>query len=454
MHARFGILTVTVPYCYQRGKSLYFQRAIPQDLQDKCGAKRVKIKLQATELHRAAREIDKLNRKVEAEWLTLRGDPSAVAGTGRDKARRLLGDFGLSPAPSENHPVAVELFSDFIDSKREQWAEGDEDAYRNAEDYLDPVEAEAARLLLGTSLPCLSDALELYLGTHKKRDDATFAEYARGVMQSLIEAVGDKPIAEFTRADGHKFVSAQLANGMTTGTIRRRLNSARAMLASWILEKNLDRANPLASIQVPDEGKDAKRRRPFRQADLEVLATACREADDDIRWLIALLAGSGARLAEIAGLAQSDIKLNAQVPHIVIQPHPWRSLKTPTSAREVPLVGLALWSAERVVASKSGGQTRAFPRYAEPKGTKATHASGAIAKWIRKLGIDRTAHELRHTMADLLREAGCPEDVRLAIGGWASVGEGAKYGQGYSLRIKREWLEKATVPSVEGTVPR
>ncbi len=38
------ILLVTLPFSYKRGKVIYYQRAIPQDLQERCSAKRVKIK--------------------------------------------------------------------------------------------------------------------------------------------------------------------------------------------------------------------------------------------------------------------------------------------------------------------------------------------------------------------------------------------------------------------------
>jgi hypothetical protein len=33
-----GILTVTIPYSYQRGKIIYYQRAIPDDLQERYSA--------------------------------------------------------------------------------------------------------------------------------------------------------------------------------------------------------------------------------------------------------------------------------------------------------------------------------------------------------------------------------------------------------------------------------
>lgn len=60
--------------------------------------------------------------------------------------------------------------------------------------------------------------------------------------------------------------------------------------------------------------------------------------DDDLRWLNALLSDTGMRLAEGAELLKSDIHLDAEIPLIGIQKHPWRNLKTQASKRDVPLV--------------------------------------------------------------------------------------------------------------------
>lgn len=108
----------------------------------------------------------------------------------------------------------------------------------------------------------------------------------------------------------------------------------------------------------------------------------------------------------------------------------------------VPLVGVSLWAAQRVVDSALPGARFAFTKYTSENGCKATSASATIAKWLRGRGIEHTAHELRHTMADRLREVQCPEDVRKSIGGWASADVASRYGNGYSLQVMRDWLEK------------
>ena len=60
--------------------------------------------------------------------------------------------------------------------------------------------------------------------------------------------------------------------------------------------------------------------------------------DDEPRWLVALISDTGMRLSEAAGLAREDIALDADIPHVIIRPHPWRRLKTKGSERTLTLL--------------------------------------------------------------------------------------------------------------------
>jgi integrase len=456
---------VTLRYSYVRGSKFYFQRPIPKDLQDRYnGAKLVKVSLGTSDVRIAARKIEQLNKKYEAEWTLLRASPDSTPESIQERAIEELQKWGLSADPTTNDSDAVDLFRDHLDDRRARYVGGDEEAYWNADgsEYLSPVEIRAAQLLAGAVRPTLSDALDLYLKVHPKRGDETFVSYTRRAFATLTDAIGDKPLDELSREDAHAYVTKGLARGNKSGTIRRRLNTIKAVVETYFREKEIDRKNPFASVPIPTEGNDEKKRQPFTDAELATLFAACKTKDDDVRWLIAILGDTGARLAEIAGLTLDDLVLHApdgtpsEIPHVIIRVHPWRSLKNDTSARTVPLLGHALWAAQRVKETAKKGQRFAFPRYTSADGTKATHASNTIAKWMRSLKvdvgpdglskkIDHTAHELRHTMADRLREVGCPPEIRLAIGGWTIDGIGATYGKGYTLRVMSEWLSKVVL---------
>ena len=78
------------------------------------------------------------------------------------------------------------------------------------------------------------------------------------------------------------------------------------------------------------------------------------------------------------GLSISDIKLDAPTPHIIVQPQPWRSLKTKSSHRKVPLVGTSLWLTKRV--TNNLNTLFAFPRYNNGELANANSASAALNK--------------------------------------------------------------------------
>lgn len=445
MNTTIGILRVKLRYSYVRNGTIYYQRAVPEDLQDRYGMARVKVKLDAADLRGSARQIASLNRAVEAEWRGLRVNSDAAPKTVRGQAEELLKAWGLEPATAGNDEDAVSVFYDALDLKRERHADGDEEVYRTASGsaYLAPMEVEATRLLAGTSKPRLTDALAVYLDVNPKRNSAKFCAFSRASFAKLVTAIGDKPIDSLARADGHAFVSKMMKQGLASGSIRRLLNTVRAVMNTYIREKELDRVNPFADVPIPDEGEDAEQAIPYTPKELAKLVASSREKDDDPRWLVAIIADTGARLAEIAGLALDDIDLDATVPHIVIKRQPWRRLKNAQSARTVPLLGSALWAARRVKETATEGQRFAFPRYTTAKSTNANSASATLNKWIKEgIALDHTVHELRHTIADRLREVQCPADVRLAIGGWSVKGVGEGYGDGYSLRVMAEWLRK------------
>ena len=110
------------------------------------------------------------------------------------------------------------------------------------------------------------------------------------------------------------------------------------------------------------------------------LQRICFKMDDEPRWLIALLSDTGMRLAEAVGLLSDDINLDDCNPHIKLQEHPWRSLKTRSSIREVPLVGASLWAVERI---KLRCNEFAFPKYCSKAKCNANSASAALNKWLK-----------------------------------------------------------------------
>ena len=443
MHMTFGFLQVTLKYSYRRGNTIIYQRAVPTDLRTRYPGATVKHDLKTSDISIAEKAVAALSKRYETEWAGLRSAPESSPASLKAHADAFLKERGLIPGSAHNDPLALDFLNDYIDAKRQRFAKNDEERYWAAapEDYLSPVELEAGQRLHGTAPVTLSDALELHLSLHKKRDDATFSSYQRRAFKTLVDVVGDKSMPSFTRADARIYVEASLKKGANTGTIRRRLGAMASVFTTWRLERDPQMANPFEKLSIAGEGEDKNIRVPFTADGLAALNAHCRAKDDDLRWILAMLADTGARLSEIVGLGFADIVMDG-TPHITIQPRPWRSLKNAFSARTVPLVGAALWAAARLKETAVKGQKFAFPRYVSDDECRATAASGALASWLRRKGFDHVPHELRHTMADRLRDVQCPKEIRYAIDGHAAQDVGDDYGTGFGLKVKAEWLAK------------
>lgn len=472
---------MTIKYVDERATTCIFQRGIRLSVRERYGGqKKIAIDLKTKDLAKVARLVAQLNAQLEAEWDALEQDPQrtprAVSLPGGSPklspADALLDRWGLKPlAPGQDagthDPMALELLHDHFDSKREAFAAGAagttdaERAYREAHpsDYLNAVEAAAWRRLHVPPVDTVREVLRVYLDTDPKQGPkaAKFQSDATAQFNDLIAVIGDKAVTDVVRADAHAFVKARLvappgkSKGDATSTVRRKLNTFVAAWHRYRRECLPTLPNPFEALPIPNEGADRKKRVPFTVTQLETLYAACRAADDDMRWLFALMIETGARLAEVTGLAVSDIRLDDPVPHLIFQPHPWRRFKTANSARLVPLVGASLWAAQRVVEraramAGTDAAVYAFPRYNDGQDCKTTHASNALLGWVERTIGAGLNHELRHALKDRLRAVRCPKDVNDSITGHTSQDVGDGYGLGYSLEAKREWLLKVALP--------
>ena len=97
------------------------------------------------------------------------------------------------------------------------------------------------------------------------------------------------------------------------------------------------------------------------------------------------------------------------------------------------------------LALKQADEKYLYPRYLKDGTCRATHASAALGKWLKK-DFGLTAHSLLHTFRERLRASGCPLEMIDQIGGWSSIGTiGSKYGQGYDLDAVREQIQSTSI---------
>ncbi|MDB9944946.1 site-specific integrase [Ascidiaceihabitans sp.] len=282
-------------------------------------------------------------------------------------------------------------------------------------------------------------AVAVYLRLKGNDRPPTFEAAVRRSCGYLIDCCGMKDLHDYVRSDATKFRDYLFAKGLNGASVARIFGTVRAVINLALSEFGLAIVNPFPNVYF-DHNVGVKKRHPVKPDDIKKVQEECYKADDEKRWLIALIADTGMRLAEGAGLLRSDFIEQDGILCVNIRPHPWRSLKTASSERVIPLVGSAKWAAERILAQPDGSAF-AFPNYNDGQRTNANSASAALNKWMKtKIRRGYTIHSFRHSMRDRLRAVECPSDVIDQIGGWLTQGVGASYGEGYSVGVLQKWM--------------
>ena len=295
--------------------------------------------------------------------------------------------------------------------------------------------------VINDDTPKISEALELYLKLKGLGKDKTFIRTANRNVKYVIKVLGNKSLKSYSSSDGAKFRDWLLANNMTINTVKRVFSSVRSIINITISELGLDCTNGFSRTYFPRDDSIVSRK-PLPIDKIRLIQNLCKEKDDEMRWILALVSDTGMRLGEAVGLLKSDIKYDNIIPYIDLRPHPWRTLKTKNSQRCIPLVGASLWASKRVL-ENNNDSIYAFPRYTNSIKTNTNSASAALNKWLKgKLTSDYVIHGFRHSMRDRLRAVECPSDIVDRIGGWITAGVGQSYGEGYPLEVISKWMNK------------
>ncbi|MBS1301798.1 DUF6538 domain-containing protein [Loktanella sp. SALINAS62] len=384
---------ISAPHTFIKDGIFYFTRRIPVEVQGHYRSAKISHSLKTRSLQVAASRARRVADQLDEYWYHLKCQDIGTPG------QHLL-KSNLSSASSKHEPSGVKP----------------------------------------TALK-VSDCLEIYLTQKGAGKGITFKRAATRNCGYLVKVCGNVPIDQLLKADANKVRDALIAKGMAGSSIARILGTIRSVLNFAASEEGIDFKNPFGNVYF-DRTSNVQIRRPVPIADIRTVQAECLKLDDDLRWMIALVADTGMRLAEAVGLRCEDFQTDeAGNLSVQIKPHPWRRLKTSQSERTIPLVGSAAWAARRIL--KTQGITGfAFPRYNKTKTSNANSASAATNKWLRAYLPDGVSmHSFRHSMRDRLRAIECPSDIADQIGGWQTGGVGEAYGSGYPQSVLRKWLQ-------------
>lgn len=315
--------------------------------------------------------------------------------------------------------------------------------------------------------PTLGDALKLYLKEHLNADspetDSRTVGLARRVIAAAISAMGRDPkLSEITREDARTVRDEMLDRVKATGkgvggkvsaaTVSRELTIITAIINFAKVEFGLGDAVTNQFSRLPVErvakgqGRKASEKRDplpaavLTQTRVRVLANGSKA----LALIWRLIEGTGCRIAEVTGLRVEDVNVIGELPHIRIEPHSLRGLKTESSRRQVPLVGDALVAAKEAREAASGA-LMLFPEYGRVRGADA--ASAALMKHLRRVSPDEkhVIHSLRHNMKDRLVVAEAASlDQNLILGhALGGVGDRVYGGEVAKLRATTRAMKRA-----------
>ena len=335
-----GAYRIMCKHVIQKKNTYYYRRRVPEDVRSlykrfgKGHVKELFFSLKTTDKAEAARKAHAQTLRLDALWQDHReGRPEAADP---QVALAVLEAADLTPGDGIRYPDNPFLY-DFTDMLR-----GTLEPHQPPP-RISPQDRLTLDILYGAPVPkLLSDAKDKHFELGKGPKGKVARQQFDRAWELLLEITGDIALDHLKRDHGNAFVQRLVARGVGAETIKRYLSQVRPVIQTGILEFELNRTNPFEALVIPNasEGK-RKPRLPFSNDELMTIQAACRQMDDERRWVIAMLSDSMARLAEIVGLKKQDLYLDAEVPYIRIQPNELGRLKTVQSERLVPLASKA-----------------------------------------------------------------------------------------------------------------
>lgn len=305
---------------------------------------------------------------------------------------------------------------------------------------LDKMEAEA--LLGGAQKPVVKvaqafdlfyvDAKDRVVGMSPDQMRRHRAARARAV-KNWIAVKGDTPIHEITTRDLHDFrawwLDRIVDENLERGTANKDFSYLVAMWRAVGQAREIALSFDTRGVQFKNVEKEATRP-PFsvewlRDRIIPGLGTLNREA----RAITLMMINTGARPSELSALSAARIKLEADIPHILVAPED-RKLKSVYADRIVPLVGVSLDAARLC--------PEGFPTYNDNPGL-----SNTINKFLTENGLRQTPghtlYSIRHTFESRMIKADFPERLKADLMGHTLKRE--RYGE-VPLEHMRDWLLK------------
>lgn len=439
----------TMRYLKLRGGWWHYYRRVPAHVAALDPRKWVQVALKTKSADVAKLRRDALERADDLHWQSLlTGEPGEHQVVAYEAARTRARALGF-----EYRGVAEITQTANLD-----------DAIRRIEIAMRSKEVAVVDAVLGLpDEPRLSvrKTMELYLdeigvGDTKGMSEKQIRKWREkklAAADAFTAIVGERALLDITRADATRYhahwlkrVMGSEGDSVSGNTANRSFGNMRKLFRDYSAYLGLENKNPFDGLSFPDRKSQQQVVPPFEVAFLRerLLAPGAHDGlNREALGVLLTLIETGARPSEICNLSPGQIHLSAPVPYISIDFQKDRVIKTESSKRDIPLVGVAL----AVMKKFPNG----FPRYKDREET----LSATLMKHLRARDLlptpEHRVYSLRHSFEKRMLEAGLDYEFRRAILGHSVDRE--KYGDGGAMSWRRDQLLKLTLPFDPAILP-
>lgn len=420
-------------YLIPRNGIWQYRRRVPTHLASLDPRGEVRMSTHQADETQATIIADRMNRELEAFWLSLGAGEAAVRDNAvevYERAVRLARTYGVAYRPvSELAGVGLGELLGRLEVFEQQHL-------MKAPHAKEAILGGAAKpALLLSQLPATyEEHCRDKLRSKSPDQIRKWKNPRRRAVENFIEVVSDKALGSITRDEALDFrawwLDRVMEEGYDPGSANKDLGHLSKMLRVISDAWRLGLVNPFSGLRL--EGERHNPRIAYEAAFVReriLVPGALSSMNDEARGITIMVATTGLRPSEVCTLDEKRILLEEKIPFLKIRPD-GRELKTRHSSRDMPLLGLAL---ETMREFKQG-----FPRYRNsPDALSATVNKALGAAGLRPTP-DHTLYSLRHTFKDRLIALEAPPRVQDALMGHA-VGE-IEYGSGPSLEQRALWL--------------
>lgn len=381
---------------------------------------------------KARKVADRINAETEAYWKALLGGQAEAAQERYDARRAQARGFGfdyLQPEEISQLPLPDRLSR--IEAASSVPPQQIEDA------VFAMLGGEPVPKLMLSGLFAEFEALNRAANKDMSEDQRRkWRNPKLRAAANFIQVVGDRPLADVTRAQAMDFrqwwEDRVMAEGVEIATANKDFGHLNTMFKAIERAKRIGLGPIFSEMRIT--GETTGQRTAFLPSyvqDVLLKDGALDMVNPEARRILYLIAETGLRLSEACNLTADTIRLDAPVPHVMVRPD-GRRMKTEQSERDIPLVGVALMAMQ--------AQPEGFPRYRD----KAASLSAAVNKTLTENGLlpspKHTAYSFRHTFEDRLTKVEAPEKLTAALMGHKF--HRPRYGLGPTLEHKQEWLQR------------